>query len=197
MYRMVCLIVAFLSLPALAYAQHAGHKSAPSLYAGQESRDIKSLSDDDIAELRRGGGWGLAKAAEMNGFPGPAHVRELKQQLSLNPGQIAAVEELFARMRADAIREGERLIVLESALEARFRGKTIDESSLKDALAEIERSRQALRYIHLVAHLTTPSILDDRQMQLYAAARGYKEDPCAQIPAGHDATQWRRHNGCQ
>ncbi len=37
-----------------------------SKYIGQENRAIKSLSSEDIAELERGGGWGLAKAAELN-----------------------------------------------------------------------------------------------------------------------------------
>lgn len=37
-----------------------------------QSRAIKSLSDNDIKELRRGGGWGLALAAELKGMPGPA-----------------------------------------------------------------------------------------------------------------------------
>ncbi|CAN7503757.1 hypothetical protein LJR255_003422 [Pararhizobium sp. LjRoot255] len=56
-----------LLLPATAGAQqaHHDHKSA---YAGEEVRSIKSLSEDDISELRRGGGWGLAKAAELNGM---------------------------------------------------------------------------------------------------------------------------------
>ncbi len=51
----------------------AGQEHA-SKYSGQEKRTIKSLSPDDIAELERGGGWGLAKAAELNGLPGPAHL---------------------------------------------------------------------------------------------------------------------------
>ena len=49
-------------------------ESYRSPYAGQENRQIKSLSANDIQELKRGGGWGLAKAAELNGLPGPAQV---------------------------------------------------------------------------------------------------------------------------
>jgi len=37
-----------------AVAQHS--HTPPSPYAGEDARAIKSLSDDDIAELRRGGG---------------------------------------------------------------------------------------------------------------------------------------------
>ena len=40
---------------------------APSTYAGMEARWIKSLSPEDLQELWRGGGWGLALPAELNG----------------------------------------------------------------------------------------------------------------------------------
>ena len=61
---------------------HSGH-SQVSKYGGQKGRAIKSLSADDIAELQRGGGWGLAKAAELNGVPGPAHLLEMKNEVPL------------------------------------------------------------------------------------------------------------------
>jgi hypothetical protein len=38
-------------------------------YAGQQARTIKALSDEDIAALRKGEGMGMAKAAELNGYP--------------------------------------------------------------------------------------------------------------------------------
>jgi len=46
-------------------------------YARQQVRTIKSLSDEDIAALRKGEGMGMAKAAELNGYPGPAHVLDM------------------------------------------------------------------------------------------------------------------------
>jgi hypothetical protein len=61
---------------------HAGHQAPQSFaspYAGQETRRIKSLSEQDIDELRQGRGWGLAKAAELNGLPGPAHLLEMRR----------------------------------------------------------------------------------------------------------------------
>ena len=64
-------------------AQHNHGPQTP--YDGMQHRAIKSLSDRDIQELRRGGGWGLALAAELNGMPGPAHLLELKDQIPLTP----------------------------------------------------------------------------------------------------------------
>ena len=49
-------------------------------YAGQQTRTIKALSDDEIAALRNGEGMGMAKAAELNGYPGPIHVLSLAAQ---------------------------------------------------------------------------------------------------------------------
>ena len=39
----------------------AQHQHGNSAYAGQESRAVKSLSADDINQIKSGKGWGLAK----------------------------------------------------------------------------------------------------------------------------------------
>lgn len=169
------LIIAVLSLlPALAAAQHHHHHRPASPYAGEEGRDIKSLSAEDIAELRRGGGWGLAKAAELNGLPGPAHLLELKDRIPLTPDQVKAVEDLFNTMRRDAMAEGERLIARERALDDAFRRRDVTPDSLRAMLAEIEASRAALRYIHLSTHLATPALLTETQIARYNELRGYR-----------------------
>jgi hypothetical protein len=41
-------------------------------YAGLQARPIKSLSAEQIADLKAGRGMSLALAAELNGYPGPA-----------------------------------------------------------------------------------------------------------------------------
>ena len=122
--KTTALLLLLVIASAAALAQHDGHRPmAP--YAGQDARDIKSLSAEDIAELRRGGGWGLAKAAELNGMPGPAHLLELRDQIGLTPNQASAIQAIFDKMRADAIREGERLIAFERALEEQFRNRAV------------------------------------------------------------------------
>ncbi len=187
-----------LLIPCLAaQAEETGH-SHHSPYAGQETRLIKSLSPEDIAELRRGGGWGLAKAAELNGLPGPAHLLEMKDEIALDAAQHAAITRLRDRMKAAAIEEGERLISLEQALEAQFRDRTVTDESLRAALDDIAASRRNLRYIHLSAHLETPEILSPAQIWKYNELRGYTAaDPCAAVPLGHDPAMWRKHNGCE
>ena len=44
--------------------------NSQSPYVGQESREIKALSPQEISDYLSGKGMGLAKAAELNGYPG-------------------------------------------------------------------------------------------------------------------------------
>ena len=69
--------------------------SAQIPYAGMQTRPIKALSDQQIADLRAGRGMGLALAAELNGYPGPSHVLELADRLELSTDQRARVQRLF------------------------------------------------------------------------------------------------------
>lgn len=167
-----------------------------SKYSGQETRLIKSLSPDDIAELRRGGGWGLARAAELNGVPGPAHLLELKDGISLSKDQVGAIETIRNEMKRKAVTQGEKLIALERRLDRHFSGGTITDDILRALLVEIAETRQSLRYIHLSTHLKMPAILSVAQTDKYNALRGYSPNPCANPPAGHDAAMWRKHNNC-
>lgn len=189
------LLALSLVLPTMAFAQH--HHAANSQYAGMQGRAIKSLSDADIMELRRGAGWGLALPAELNGVPGPAHLLELKDELSLTPDQIEKIQALFDDMRKAAIVAGERLIAAEAALEAVFANATVDEASLRRLLAESESARAELRFIHLSQHYKTLPLLRPGQIKRYNVLRGYADDPCATIPQGHNPEMYRQHMGCK
>jgi hypothetical protein len=193
LFRLLGLVAAAIASAGNASAQHA-HESK---YAGQQTRETKSLSAEDVDELRRGGGWGLARAAELNGVPGPAHLLELKDAIGLSADQVARISALRDAMRTRAIAEGERLIALERRLEAMFRDGTVTDAGLRTALAEIADSRETLRYIHLSTHLETPAILSAPQIAAYNALRGYTDDRCGNAPSGHDPARWRKHSGCE
>ena len=167
-------------------------------YTGQEIRAIKSLSSEDVAELKRGGGWGLAKAAELNGLPGPVHLLEMKEEIHLNDTQVTEITKIYNQMKSQAIQQGEMLIALELELENHFQNRTINNSILRSSLDAIEEVRKELRYIHLSAHLSTPDILSQEQIEKYNALRGYSNaNPCLNVPDGHDPEMWRKHQGCE
>lgn len=192
---------AFIILPILLYgavAYSAENEPAhTSKYAGEENRTIKSLSANDIEELRKGAGWGLAKAAELNGVPGPVHLLEMKDKIGLSADQLQDIEQLYKQMKAEAIVQGERFIALELELELLFRSGTITQAALREKLGKIANARMELRFTHLATHLKTPGILSKAQIGQYNQLRGYLDtDPCANIPEGHNAEMWRRHNGC-
>lgn len=182
-------------IPAIATTETAHH----SPYAGQENRRIASLSEADIAELMRGGGWGLARSAELNGLPGPAHLLEMKDEIGLSGAQERIILAVRDAMREEAQALGRELVDLERALDEGFWADTHTPDSLRAALTQIEVVRGALRFAHLSAHLQTPDILTERQIAQYNDLRGYTNasDPCANVPTGHNAAMWRKHNGCE
>ncbi len=188
------LLTIAISIPLSISAQHNHGVQTP--YAGMQNRAIKSLSDNDIKELRRGGGWGLALAAELNGMPGPAHMLELKEQIALNQDQVTKTQALLDDMRKAAIPTGERLIAAELALENAFAKGAVEEASLRRLLAEAESARTELRFIHLSQHYKTVQFLKPEQIKRYNILRGYAEDPCKNIPAGHNPEMYKRHMGC-
>jgi hypothetical protein len=143
-------------------------------YAGQEQRAIKTLSAKDIDDLRNGRGWGLAKAAELNGLPGPAHLLELKDEIALSPTQVSMIEAMFAAMKARAIPLGEKLVALERRLNKAFAENEITTPSiLGEHLSEIAEVRRDLRFVHLSTHLETPAVLSRQQISAYNRLRGY------------------------
>ena len=169
-----------------------------SKYKGQESRLIKSLSQEDIVELKKGGGWGLAKAAELNGFPGPSHLLEMKNKINLTSTQEAKIKVIFKQMKKDAIVLGKKLILLEHQLNDSFSHKSITDKKLERYVQDIMDVRSKLRLVHLSTHLQTPNILTQKQIDLYNGLRGYYKnvDPCKNIPEGYDVAMWKKHNSC-
>ena len=143
-------------------------------------------------------GWGLAKADELNGVPGPVHLLEMKAEISLTSEQISKIEELQSKMKKQAIAKGKELIALETELERHFMERAITAPLLHELLGEIDATRSELRYIHLSTHLQTPKLLSEQQISRYNQLRGYSssQDPCDNIPEGHDPEMFRKHNNC-
>ncbi|MGE0454410.1 MAG: Spy/CpxP family protein refolding chaperone [Vicinamibacteria bacterium] len=162
------------ALPAARLA--AGQVPAPasvSPYAGEQARPIKALSPDEIESYRSGAGMGLAKAAELNHYPGPRHVLDLGAQLGLTEGQRAAIQGSFERMQREARALGASLVDEEAALDAAFASGSITSADLDARLARISELQSRIRGAHLRAHLETRGVLGDEQVRHYDSLRGY------------------------
>ncbi len=192
----VALLAALIPIMVFAQSYDGNHVASPSVYAGEETRLIKSLSEQDLEEIARGGGWGLARAAELNGVPGPTHLLELGNEIGLTEQQRSDLEVIRAQMQADVMTAGERFVAAEQALDAAFQQGAPDAEALERLVAEAGQALAALRLVHLNAHLLTLPLLTDAQVIQYSVLRGYSDDPCASVPEGHDPEMWRSHNGC-
>jgi Spy/CpxP family protein refolding chaperone len=142
-------------------------------YAGFETRAIKALSEEEVADLRAGRGMGMALAAELNGYPGPRHVIDLAEALELSEDQLAEVEALFEAMQTETIAIGETLISQEEELDRGFAERTISPSEIDRLTQLIGETGGALRAAHLKYHLSTTELLTPEQAQRYAELRGY------------------------
>jgi Spy/CpxP family protein refolding chaperone len=151
----------------------AAAANAQTPYAGMQTRPIKALSEQQMADLSAGRGMGLALAAELNGYPGPVHVLELADKLDLSPDQRAGIQRLFDSMKAEAVPLGSKLIEQEADLDKQFAGHTVTPDSLRASTAAVAATQGALRETHLKYHLSTVAVLSPGQIQRYAELRGY------------------------
>jgi hypothetical protein len=138
-----------------------------------QTRSIKALSEQQIADLSAGRGMGLALAAELNGYPGPAYVLELADRLGLSTDQRTRVQGLFDSMKAEAVPLGSRLLQQEAELDGEFANHAVTPESLKASTAAIAVTQGVLRETHLKYHLLTGEVLTPPQMMKYAELRGY------------------------
>jgi hypothetical protein len=175
--NLVLVAACVLTVPALA------DNSAP--YAGQQARQIKALSEADIAALLKGEGMGFAKAAELNGYPGPKHVLDLASQLKLTEAQRRRVQTIFDRMSAAAKPLGSELVERERVLDQLFQKGEVTSDKLAAETTGIAELQGRLRDVHLIAHLETRALLDADQTVLYQQLRGYG-DPTMQMHHHHN-----------
>jgi len=152
--------------------------SVHSPYAGQEVREIKALSLEEVKKLLAGSGTpfgGMAKPAELNSYPGPLHVLDAYEvgEFELTEQQLQQVKAAYDEMHLVAIRLGKQLINVEKEIDSAFANKKITEEFLRDKVSESAKLYGELRIAHLRAHLSMVNILTPQQINLYDKLRGY------------------------
>lgn len=147
----------------------------PSPYVGEEGRAIKALSQKEATDLLAGAGMGYAKAAELNGYPGPMHVLDLAPGLGLSAAQRAGVEAILAEHKSEARRLGAEVVRLEAQLDALFAGGSASAETIEAAVGRVASAAGLLRSSHLRAHVTTTRLLTHEQVTRYVALRGYAD----------------------
>jgi Spy/CpxP family protein refolding chaperone len=175
----LALLAALLAvLPAFAHDEHHhgdGAAAAPALptYAGQQTREIKALSSQEQRGWLEGEGMGMARAAELNGYPGPMHVLELAQTLQITPEQATASRELMKKHKAEVRALGAQLVDAERQLDVAFRDNRAEPAEVARLTAAIGQLQGRIRASHLQTHLAEKALLTPEQVQRYAGMRGY------------------------
>jgi hypothetical protein len=181
--RTLITLAAVLLITAPGLAQ--GRLTSP--YRQQFDTGLRGLDAKEIDDLKAGNGMGLARAAELNNYPGPRHVLEAIQEgkLTASQEQRERVQRVFNTMNHDAVRIGAQILGEEQTLETGFRSATITDTELRARVATIAALQGQLRVIHLAAHLATRAVLSESQLARYNELRGYA--------AGADKDQKQEH----
>jgi Spy/CpxP family protein refolding chaperone len=162
----MCALFILIPILALAQGQH-------SPYTGQEQREIKALSASDIKMYLEGHGMGLAKAAELNHYPGPRHVLDLATELKLSHDQFTKTQQAYDKMHAEAVRLGKLIVTKEKHLDSLYAAQKMNETQLRAIVGDIGKLQGELRFTHLNAHLEMKKILSPQQVGRYDELRGY------------------------
>lgn len=142
-------------------------------YAGQQVREVKSLSAEEVQQYLSGAGMGYAKPAELSSYPGPLHVLELADKLVLTPDQRARTETLMHAHKAEARAIGAKRVEAERALDTLFAQRTMDEEALGRAVRAAAALEGEYRLSHLETHRRMRALLTDEQVARYNHLRGY------------------------
>ncbi len=144
--------------------------------AAAPAADIKALPAAQQQALLEGRGMGMAKAADLNGYPGPRHVLALAAELALSKDQRERTEALLAAMQDDAKALGAQLVEEERKLDRLFADGLASRDGMLSILNRISSLQGSLRARHLEAHLAQRDVLDADQLARYrelrAATRG-------------------------
>lgn len=116
---------------------------------------------------------GYARAAELNHYPGPAHVLELGEQLALTDKQRDAARSMMKVHRAQAQAIARQRVEAERTLEMLFRSASVYERELAAAVQRVAMLEGEYRLAHLETHRRMQSLLTPEQIQLYDRLRGY------------------------
>jgi Spy/CpxP family protein refolding chaperone len=154
----------------------SGTPASPYAAPWLEQAEIRALPPDEVAQIANGEGAGFAKAAELNGLPGPRHVLDIGDELRLTADQRVRTAAIFADMRAAALPAGQAYLDAQRALESDFRARAITAAALSARVAQVNHLRATLETVHLGAHLATLAVLSPEQTARYQQARGYSTE---------------------
>jgi hypothetical protein len=185
-FVMIGVVVVFglIGVALLLHGSFSG-QSAQSPYVAQLNSPVRGLSPAEVDDLLNGRGAGYARTAELNNYPGPRHVLDLRQELNLSADQVAHIESVFQQMQAEAKQAGQEIVESEARFSQAFATQAITENELQAQTETLARFYGRLRAIHLQAHLQITPLLSAGQIAEYNKLRGYTNEAEQLRPGSH------------
>ena len=91
----------------------------------------------DKEQLLRGEVQGEAFVAEINSFPSPRKILDLKDELNLTKDQLRKLDEMLKNLPISATMKGQDIIEAEEGLNSMFESGNINEKTLRAKLERI------------------------------------------------------------
>lgn len=125
----------------------------------------------DRETLEKSEGAGMAQYADVNGYPGPKHVLEMREELHLTDEQAKDIEAIFDEMSERSRAKGLAIIAEEQKLADLFISRKASQDRVEWLSSLIGTLRGELRAIHLTAHLQAAQVLSRDQCLTYGKLR--------------------------
>ncbi len=161
---------AVMLVAALAVVQHQHERLAAGRPQNSAEAAHHAFLEQERAAIEKGEGFGMAMPADMNGFPGPRHVLDMKAELKLTAGQETAMQKLYERMHQKALERGREVLAAEQRLGQMFAEKR-SEAELREETYRAASLRAELRWVHLRTHLAARNLLTAAQVDTYMRLR--------------------------
>lgn len=149
------------------------------------SYPVRGLTTQAVDDLLNGRGAGYAITAELNSYPGPRHVLDLRQELALSPEQVQSIEAIFQQMSEAAKSVGQAIVEQEQKFSNAFASNTITEAEIEAQTQELAMLYSKYRTIHLQSHLKMKQLLSPQQVMKYDQLRGYSNLETQSVPNTH------------
>lgn len=174
--------IVLLGAAALGSSGLADSSNVPSPYVTQLESPVRGLSAQEVDDLLNGRGAGYARTAELNSYPGPRHVLDLKQELALSPDQEQQIEVVFRRMSVEAKQVGQTIVELEQQFSDAFAQGMISAPEIEEQTQQLAMLYGQYRAIHLRPHLEVQQLLSPEQIAKYDELRGYRDSSIQPTP---------------
>lgn len=129
---------------------------------------LRHLSTDQIRAYQQGDdAWGMGKIAELNHYPSPQRVLDIKKDLSITKEQEASLNKILTALNFKVTEMGGFMLKNERTLDSLFRLKKVNDGVLIYYTNRYGLYQGELRNAILQAHLKTRELLKPAQIKKY------------------------------